>query len=120
MNKNSLYLVLALTEDLLLLLFLTLTTFASIEVLLPELVLSRIPLALLFGAFFATLTVYFSLSEKLRTPLMRVSLPKIGIVLLFVFLVLALGINLRAFGLWAALAQIILLVMLWFLITKKR
>jgi hypothetical protein len=119
MSKNFSLLIVALTEDFLLLLVLSLLAFASIEVLIPELALSRLPLALLFFIFFLLLTLYLSYTKKLGVASFSITIPKALAVLLYILLTVALFISLRAFGLWAALVQVVLLGTLLYIIIKK-
>jgi hypothetical protein len=119
MNKNFSLLIIALIEDTLLLLALSLFAFASLEVLLPELTLSRLPLALLFFIFFLLLTFYLSWAEKLKIVPRTLNVSKAVLLLLTILLTLALFISLRAFGFWASLIQVSLLASIFWVIMKK-
>ncbi len=115
---NNLLLLRALWEDLILLFFFGLLMLSGLEALLPEIVLSRLPLALLFFTFFSLFFGYLSFYKELPFPAIT-TIPLWFRILLGITSFLILLVSLRGFGLIGALIQIFLLIAFWLLLTKK-
>lgn len=113
------FLLLALLEDVVVILFIFSVIASSLEILLPNILAQRIPLALIFTVFTALTFLYLRTLQKENFSLPSFLVPsflKIGIL---IFLILIGLFMTRAFGVWGALVQITLLFLtLWYWFKK--
>lgn len=112
-------LLLALLEDVVVIFFLFSIIASSLEILLPNILAQRIPLALIFTAFTILAFLYLRTLQKESLPLPVFSVPSFLKILVFIFLILIGLFMTRAFGIWGAFAQVALLsVTLWYWFKK--
>lgn len=104
------YLILALIEDLTFIFFLFLVLASSMEIILPGILSNKLPLALIFTVFALLLFVSLSNARKERVAVNTSSLPLIISLFIFGGFLLTGIFMTRAFGVWGAGFQTVLLL----------
>lgn len=103
------FLLLALLEDFLFILFLFTFLASGLEILLPGILANKMPLAFLFTLFAFLLFVYSYWIKKERLPYPRFYIPRVIFIILIVVLVAVTLFMNRDFGIWGAILQCILI-----------
>ncbi len=114
------FLFLALLEDILLIFFLFTLIASGLEILLPGVLAHKLPLAFLFTAFAILALLYIRWIQKERLSYPQISLRAPLLWLAALFLVAVALFMTRAFGVWGAFLQVVLIVLAFFFWFQKK